>query len=232
MGVFDDKKLEQLDWMTQITETIDSDLNGLLARLPDRYEIPVFNIIENNAHSYLRIDVSNVVRDLVYKAGESKLSWQELSLVESCFRLQTEGELEFDLRTKNSTGKIYLVKVKSTLSDEELQPLMGAQGISGINSRACDSLERANDVLDLLGKCSEEIKGRSVKNKVRKIRHRLEEIFQTNEWRIRDANLANKVGSWVQGYLENGNLACLMNLGKLKVMTHSNMPIYSIKEEV
>jgi hypothetical protein len=86
-------------------------------------------------------------------------------------------------------------------------------------------------MLDLLGGCNEDIKNRSAKKKLIAIKLRLTQIFKTNEWRIRDMALSNKVGFWIAGYISTGNLACLTNLCKLKVMTHNNMPIYSVKEE-
>ena len=84
----------------------------------------------------------------------------------------------------------------------------------------------------ILGGCGEAMKNKSGKKKVTAIKERLIKIFETNEWRIRDMALANKVGFWIKGYISGGNLADLTNLCKLKVMTHNNMPIYSVKEEV
>ena len=236
MGVFDDTKLEQLDWMTQMTETIDSDLNSLLAKLPDRTPITVDYIIEGG-NSYLSLSVRNLVS--LYIANVEKdlrLSWDEERCIDGCFNFEILGAPELDLRTKViSGGEIFMVKTVATLSDEELQPLMGKRGISAIGRNSsfngAGQVERLNEVLDILGGCSEAIKNRSGKKKASAIRTRLTEIFLTNEWRIRDMNLANKIGPWIMGYVVYGNLADLTNLCKLKVMTHSNMPIYSVKEE-
>ena len=93
------------------------------------------------------------------------------------------------------------------------------------------SIERINEILDTLGGCTEDMKNRSARKKLHRVKGRLEEIFRTNEWRVRDMNLANNVGYWIKAYIMNGTISDLVNLTKLKVMTHSNMPIYSIKEE-
>ncbi len=134
-------------------------------------------------------------------------------------------------------GKIALVKVVPTLSDEELQAFMGMKGIEEVRMLDCGeaeswNLERINEIIDVLGKGDDEKRNRSYRKKMRHIEVRLKEIFTTNEWRIRDMELANKVGHWITRYIEHGNLAALTNLCKLKIMTHDgNTPIYSMEEE-
>lgn len=236
MGVFQDKKLEELDWMTQITETIDSDLNTTLAKLPDRTEVTVAHIMAGN-NGYMSCSARDVLGKFIPETcgGFNNLFWDEERLLYKCFKFETDGEVEMDLRRDCLSGKISLVKVVQSLSDEELLPLMGTKGIDSIG-RGKDydetHLARMNEILDLLGECGDDMRGRSTKNKIIAIKNRLKTIFKTNEWRIRDMTLANKISLWIKGYIGDGNLACLTNLCKLKVMTHTNMPIYSVKEEV
>jgi hypothetical protein len=244
MGVFDDKKLEQLDWMSQMTETIDSHLNVLLAQLPDRIAVTANDIIEYGGYSYIYLRVKSVLDPVIKTttmAGNmlDPISWSEQELIYNCFKIETQGNIEIDLRTRQMVGEVFVVKTIQTLSDEDLLPYMGGKGIESVGERRdwsdgwhSKELSRMNEVLDILGNCSESIRGRSVRNKLSSIKTRLRTIFTTNEWRIRDMALADKVGFWINGYINNGNLADLTNLCKLKVMTHSNMPIYSVKEEV
>src|ERR1700677_972920 len=98
MGVFDDAKLGQLDWMTQMTETIDSDLNCLLAKLPDRTPVTIENIIEGSSSSYLFLSVRTMLTALVSKGDAIPLSWEEDRIIESCFTFEVSGEPEVDLR--------------------------------------------------------------------------------------------------------------------------------------
>ncbi len=233
MGVFDDSKLEQLDWMTQMTETIDSDLNELLARLPDKMPISTEHITANSGNTYLSLSVMDLVRKFL--EDEYHLTWKEETIIKNCFRLETVGDVELDARTGKMTGEVNLIKTIKTLSDEELQPLMGLKGLEKLPraSHFGDNppVERVNEILDILGECNDALRSRSFAKKMKKVKDRLTSIFKENEWRIRDMALANKVSVWVGGYVRDGNLADLTNLCKLKVMTHSNMPIYSVKEE-
>lgn len=238
MGVFDDHKLEQLDWMSQMTETIESYLNLILAKLPERVVITAKDIISENNSSYMSLSISSIIDNDIHRLGKPfNLSWDEERLLQQCFTFECSGEPEIDLRHGTLSGEISLIKIKQTFSDEDLQPLMGRKALE-IFGRASEygnsdaPIERLNEILDILGGCGEAMKNRSGKKKAFAIKARLSLIFSTNEWRIRDMTLANKVGIWIKGYITNGNLADLTNLCKLKVMTHNNMPIYSVKEEV
>lgn len=235
MGVFDDKKFEQLDWMSQITETIESPLNGLLARLPDRVEFDVNSIRERASSSRFALQVSSVVHNLMSKTSPKVyLSWGEQGKLDKCFKFEASPDLEVDLAAGTMKGSLALVKIVNQLTDEELQPMMGARGIDAIRSVHWDDkppFERMNEILDILGKCEEVQKNRSARKKLDRIEERLQDIFANNEWRIRDMSLADKVGNWIANYISTGNLMSLVNFTKLKVMTHNNMPIYSIEEE-
>src|ERR1035437_4118692 len=235
MGVFEDSKLGQLDWMTQMTETIDSDLNDLLSKLPDRIPVTAKDIIDKSGYSYMSISVRDVIHRRIANLITGSLSWEEDRCIERCFAFETSQEPELDLSCDSLSGEITLVKIIQTLSDEDLQPLMGLKGIEAIGRSydysAGPHIERMNEILDILGGCTEDMKNRSAKKKIHRIKNRLATIFKTNEWRIRDMVLANKVGVWIRGYIVNGNLADLTNLCKLKVMTHNNMPLYYVKAE-
>ena len=233
MGVFDDKKFEQLDWMTQITETIDSELNALLTQLPDRTTMKPSEILANLGTYNASLSVRSVLREYL-RSLNVELVYEEENKICGCFRFEFDGDVELNAGENTMMGQIHLVKVVATLEDKDLQSMMGTKGIEALrrtNWGETPPLIRMNEMLDLLGSCEEHMRNRSARKKTNAIVHRLRTIFNTNEWRIRDMDLANKVGFWIKGYIQDGNLADLTNITKLKVMTHNNMPIYSVKEE-
>jgi hypothetical protein len=238
MGVFDDKKFEQLDWMTQITETIESELNGLLARLPDQIELNAAALADHVSGEYFSIEIDSVIRHLMLSVpGGLTLSQNEEQKLVDCFKFEGSPTIEFNAGTGELAGSIVLVKSIPTLSDEELQTFMGLKGINEIGSMDIGeaenwNLERMNEILDVLGDCDADKRNRSFRKKLRRIEKRLMAIFSNNEWRVRDMELADRIGYWVANYIKDGNLASLTNLCKLKIMTHSNMPIYSMEEEL
>ena len=236
MGVFDDKKFEQLDWMTQMTETIESEMNGLLARLPDRINIDADKILSNVSGGRFSLPRYGVVRELINNLEEkSMLTYDEYEILAGCFRFEGPEQVEFNASSGTLTHGIALVKTVATIEDAILQKIMGRRGLEQLRferfAPVPEVLGRMNEILDMLGKCESEMRNKSANKKQRAIVARLTDVFATNEWRIRDTTLANKVCFWIKGYIKDGNLPDLINFSKLKVMTHSNMPIYSVEEE-
>lgn len=232
MGVFDDKKFEQLDWMTQITETIDSKLNSILAGLPDRIEIDEYLLLKTIGESYnLSLSVSDLVGPFLRK---ERLGYEEQRMICDCFEFEASQELKIDFKEMKIHGHLAMVKIKHTFDDHELQPLMGAEGIAYVHNLYLNevNVSRANEILDILGKNSDEVfKSKSRRKKIKFIKIRLRDIFKNNEWRIRNTELANNVGVWIADYIRNGTLVDLTNICKLKAMTHKGGPIYSMEIE-
>jgi len=237
MSIFDDKKLENLDWMTKITETIESELNVALSKLPDEIVIDKETINHYLMNSYYRkISVSDILRPIIGVTIKSDLTQDDYSKLSECFKFEIVENSIFNATTQEFNGEARLIKTIATFDDESLQKTMGMKGIFSLRDTLYwrnDSgmVGRINEVLDSLGGCEEHRKGRSARKKIYAVQRRLRAIFTGNEWRIRDAELANKVGFWISSYIKDGNLAAFTNFCKLKVMTHNNMPIYSMEEE-
>jgi hypothetical protein len=62
------------------------------------------------------------------------------------------------------------------------------------------------------------------------LRSAVEGIIGEDKWLIRNGELIRKMLMWISQYLNHGNVAAMANLSKLKIMTHTKQPIYSIKE--
>ena len=236
MSVFADKKYENLDFLSQITETIDAPVNAVLASLPEIKSFSYEEIVTILGDSYsFRMDVGSLVRKLLQDSGinYTALSYEERQLVFGAFKLETSGDLILDFETGTLHGEVILTKTVNTLADDVLQKMLGAQGIDELRYINYQSAShgRFNEILDLVGGCDEAKKTRSINNKIRFLKRRLMKIFVDNEWRIRDNDLANKISRWARVYIETGNLAALTNFCKVKVMTHNGGPIYSIVEE-
>ena len=237
MGVFDDKKFEELDWISQATEPIDSELNDILSSIPEEVEIDYEMFMEMMGDSYsLSLPLDRATNFVFKKHYKSHLTWDQKDELSRCFELAIEGqEILLDCKNKKiSGGSIKLIKTTTTMDEKVLEKLLGREGIneirSGWMSDGGGSINRANEVMDILGKCEAGLRSRSLRKKRAAIYHRLIELFKTNEWKIKDTTLANKVGFWVASYIREGNLAAWSNFCRLKVMTHKGDPIYSMEE--
>jgi hypothetical protein len=239
MSIFKDPKFENLDWLTQITETIESDANDILSALPEKIQITYEKVDEILGNSWrVQIDSDSIVRQMIrhYIDNSEKqitISFEQMSSITNCFSLEMSDEVIIDLEEKTMIGEIFLVKNIATFDDDFLQKTMGQNGISRYISTISfsASASRLNHVLELLGYSGADMRTKSIKTKKRQLITTLTKIFKNNEWRVRDTALADRACRWIKLYAEDGNLAAFNNFCRLKVMTHSGGPIYSIGEE-
>lgn len=233
MGVFDDKKFEELDWISQATEPIDSMLNEVLASMPDELEID-FDLYLKMARDYsLDLSVDSVIQyHLANNSNAQYLSWEQRSALRPCFRFEMSPGTEINFETKTLNGSLKIIKVQSTMDEKILEDMLGREGVQAVQymSYHQDSASRLNEVLEIIGHCDEALRTKSMRKKRVVLIKRLQNIFKNNEWNIKDTELANKVGTWIRGYVEHGNLAAWSNFCRLKVMTHKGQPIYSMEE--
>ena len=233
MGVFDDKKFDNLDWISQTTEPIDSHLNEVLNKVPDELliDFDLYNaMLEDSYHLELSLD--KVVTFLAGKYAGKLLSWSEINTLTKCFEFSLEGDVAINFEQKKINGDFKLIKIVSTIDEKDLNVILGQDGTGTVAHTLISeqNSSRANEIMELLEKCEDGIRSRSARTKKSVLYKRLVDLFKTNEWNIRDTELANKVGRWIAEYLQTGNLASFSNFCRLKVMTHKNQPIYSMEE--
>jgi hypothetical protein len=231
MSVFTDKKFDELDWVSQAIEPMDSELNNILASLPDLLDIDFQMFIKILYNYRTSMSVESVVFFLVGK----NLGWMHRDVLAKCFKLQIETTsevfLNFETRTIEN-GTVRLIKIIHTIDERDLENILGQNGLdclSGIRVHK-DNFSRANEILELLGKCEIGLRTKSEGRKRSVLISRMREIFKTNEWKIKDTRLADKIGVWVHSYITDGNLASYSNFCRLKLMTHKEQAIYSMEE--
>jgi hypothetical protein len=241
VGVFDDKKFEELDWISQATEPIDSKLNEVLSTLPDELIIDYntyFDIVKDEYNIDLSIDkcISYLIRK--HTNHSLSLSYLDKNALKPLFKFEITGNImiDYDMKLIHG-GEIKFIKLSSTMDEKVLEGMLGREGIDSLTSMfyirdTSSCLSRANEVMDILGGCDLGLRTRSGRKKKSIIRDRLVKLFKKNEWKIKDTELANKVGFWIKDYISEGNLAAFSNFCRLKVMTHKDQPIYSMEEIV
>lgn len=233
MGVFDDKKYEELDWISQATEPIESPLNDILAELPDEVAIDFAMYTKLTKYTWgSNLSVEHALNTLYDKP----IPYETRSVLCDCFTLVVEGDPEINFEEKTITGgTIQLIKTRDTMDSKVLESILGKAGLQQVmymDIPRDGGLGRANDIMELLGGCEQGLSNRSLHKKRNAISQRLSTILKDNLWNIRDTTLADKVGTWIKDYVANGNLASYSNFCRLKVMTHKGQPIYSMEEVV
>lgn len=235
MGVFDDKKFEELDWVSQAIEPIDSEMNEYLGKLPDEVSIDFETYIKMIGDSYgADVSLDRAVEHLMQKhCSNCQLSWDQKDELVKCFAFEMSGEPIINFVDKTiSGGELKLIKTASTLDEKVLEKLLGREGIQAVRNNYMpeDGIGRANEIMEILGGCEGGLRTRSIRRKRAALHDRLVKLFKDNEWNIKDTTLANKVGFWICSYVKEGNLAAFSNFCRLKVMTHKGQPIYSMEE--
>lgn len=237
MSLFRDEKLEEMSWIARVTESIDSMVNKALADLPDEIDLTESDDVLRTIRDYGSIRIDGILTRLqVWQETTRTLSYGQYEQICSCFRLSVSQGTTVDFRGPRPTvnGSILLIKVKKALEEHEVGERFGDSAFRLISSARLPQLggfARANEIADILECPPEVFKTRSPYRKMNGISAKLKSLVKTNKWRIKNEDLMISISSWIKAYIEDGNLAALANMCKLKVMTHSDEPIYSVEEE-
>jgi len=225
MGFFDDDVYENLDWLSQATTPLLFSGNAILSALPDKIDVSPKNIRDS-----LGVNGGLYIGDFIHDKDE--IGSDVFGMIKGCYNFIGEGDMLVD-PIRNIFHAIQVVKIKQSFSEKEIIAFIQDK----LRYMRGDNANRINEILDLIDykpkdSASNLRSSRSVKKKMHGVSATLNEIFASNKWQVRDADLMISFIDWVSQYIKNGNLAALTNITKLKIMTHKKQPIYSIKEVV
>jgi len=232
MGIFEDKKYDEMDWLSQAIEPIICSLNDELMALPDEVILTYEDMSSIlGEHWSLQIDEINVIKyALSRKDPLRRIAGSDISIVKA-YTINSNCVIDFEEK-QIVAGSVRVIKAKNHFEEKELLAMMGRSGLSIL--RNLDNkevtIERANEILELLA-LDKARSSKSLNSKIEAIICEYENIMSENRWNIRNVDLSNRIAEWIYEFLKTGNLAGLTNFCKLKVMTHNGAPIYSITEE-
>ena len=233
MSIFEDKVYKGMDWLERVCEPMVCELNDVINELPDRIELD-YNKIATHCISSHGISQVSIGLFIGRQEKIDNLCYSDKQRILRCFDVVVDGTPILDMEAETITGgSVTIVKIKESFEDKEVQAMIGVQGIEDhlvFLQYKHTTTERVNEMLELLG-MSEARRNRSLRKKMEALVCKMKEIMKNNEWDIRDVALSNRVSLWIRQYLVNGNLAGYKNFCKLKVMTHTDAPIYSVEGE-
>lgn len=241
MSIFDDKRYDNLDWISQATEPMEGRLTELLARMPERVDLTYEQVSRLLTDSFrLHVARRDFMIELLLEAtkdmpGDSgSLNYEETGVMNDCFMFEVQENTIVDMVNKTMTGGVAIVKTQFTFSDNTLKDAFGAKGLNYIRSslRFGYNIDRGNKMAEIIGDVGKEyFSARSANKKYKFLYARIKTILEKNEWNIKNIDLADKMCVWISDYISEGNLAALANICKLKVMTHKGVGIYSVEEQ-
>lgn len=239
MGTLRDEVYEKLDYLSQLTEVVIGPQNEVLAAIPDRMELTVEQVWQGRIPTYSRVNsyelnLSNILLGFVPKKHHSVV----LSLID-CFEFDVSPDFQLNMDTKTMQGTIAIVKKQQQIDEKRVLKLAVDSALGMLNNYEWPNKrlrERAITVMNTLeeGKGHEWAKGHEGRVSgaaCREIQNLLKDVILENKWRVRDAEVIQKMGSWIQSYMaEKENGLGLVNLLKLKMMVSRDLPVYSIDE--
>jgi hypothetical protein len=260
MSIFIDKKFEQLDWISKAVEPMESNLNEVLSYLPEEIEVTKQDIVDHIVRSQDEMKYFWLIRPHIQPNHLSLIN--DESLITRAYKLQCRNldgsslddedsdnylgdgplKVRFDSSTDEISAKLFLVKVKAALSEEEMSMIFGRKGINAIANLAYNiypsdeynARKRMLELIDLLGPVPDfKIeKTTSTRKTVKFLRNFYSRLCAKNTMNIKSVELIDKLAEWMVDYVLSADAIAIANIGKLKVMTSFGQPVYSMEYEV
>jgi len=229
---FADKKYQQMDWISQAVSPWEFDLLPIIAAMPDKIEITPELLLKRACFVSGDMDIIPSLTQSAAKLGHDLSQYPtHLYPWNNLFQIHGETDAIVDFESMTLSTSIAIIKVKPTLDDSdccECASRIIRDKISWNFEIKQPDLVRAGEIMDLLGINPGAARGG--RNRRQEIRGALIDIMEQDKWRIRNMKLVHKIPEWVIDYINNGKLDSMANFAKLKVMTHSGQPIYSMSE--
>lgn len=229
LDIFADKEYQDMDWLGKVVEPYIFPLNEVLSQFPSRYDLS-FDDILPFFNDYYQFDKADIVR-LIAQKNNISISANDLNTLKTFMTINLSHDVVINLSNKTIQGEFAFICSKSSLEDEEIKEVVANSVSHILNNLNGSESHRLNDVMDILGV----VTSRPIRSGWRKrneIIHKYRDIILEDKWRLRSAPLAEKVAQWIVEYADTGNLAALSNVTRLKCMTHSGNPIYSMEETI
>lgn len=233
MSLFKDEKYEELDWISQAVEPIQTELAIILEQLPDLVEYDAHQLTEALHNRNTFINTHTVILRILQQKSIT-LKANAINCLESCFQIDCAPNTTFHAKTMDMIGHLRVIKTTHTIDQDLLTKTLGKDGLDMLSSLWAiphSGIARLNELAEIIGDADMVLKTRGSHKKVNQFLIRVKKLFETNEWNIKDYELANRVHDWMYRYIVDGNLAAMNNFCRLKVMTHKGVAIYSLNEE-
>lgn len=230
-------------WLELAIEPFRFYLNDMIPLLPERIELNFDDILyyyqDSTDDRWMDLNIVTVLSPFFNKNIDRKMSRKEQLILAKLFTIDIKDGTEINFVNKTINNPIVISRIANEIPEDEIKNIINELCVNEIHiteyrsgsQKRNESLSRMNEILDLIGteKASDR-STRSVKRKANALRHRISAIVANDEWRIRDYKIIEAFCENVQNYINYGTLHSLMNITRLKCMTHKGAPIYSMEE--
>ena len=232
--MFKDEVFDSLDAVSQMIEPYEYSFNEVLASAPNEVTISPEDIIHQLRYNIKFDNVHLGISSILHDKWKDLYPNNKIDALYLHYEFQSSRDPIINIGNTEMIGDIKIVKAKDCFTDDELKTLVETKIVDRIrgafnSGRALP--EYVNEVADIFN-IKDVAKTRSMKRKNGFMRKGFKELFADNKLPIKDVDLSERVGIWIQSYCISGNLGAMRNLCKLKILTHTGRGIYSIQDEV
>lgn len=243
MGLFDDKKYESMDEISQMIEPWENPYDSILEKLPDEYEIEP-RIILRHVNAY-EVDVA-FIKHLLNKyltqdeivvllnARLTEKDYKNGKYIPGLYDVNISGDFSINSVTQEITGSLKLVKTIKNMSEAKLkEKILYTADRCLFVKRSADSYkaDSMRTIYEVVTGKPYQSDTRSKKDLISEVKKELINLIAEDRWRIRSFNLYIKLIHWFESFNTMGSSASIANIMKLKIMTYNGRAIYSIGEE-
>ena len=240
MGTLRDEAYEKLDYLSQLTEVVIGPQNEVLARIPDRIELSFEQVRRFKDRTWgtragFQIGIERILGNVLSTSDSAYIDD-----IKKHFDFEVTPDFQYDLANGTMTGTITLIKIAQQVDEKKLLEIAidkSCRILSHYEWPAKRLRDKISTVLNVFEPGSglewaKKLDGKAGWAGQAAIKAALSSAILENKWRIRDANVIIKVGSWINSYLsdDSDSSTGLVNLLKLKIMIDKDLPIYSVDE--
>jgi len=242
-NMFQDKEYEDLDDISKLVEPYVCEFNDELRQFPDKIEISIGYILSSFDAFWgwnsiaLRAEVRRHANDLNLLKLRDSLETLHLNRF---FEFAVEGieqeangytEIKIDMQNITTPCKVFLVKKEEAMNDFDFDKLIihKVDAITNLLYHKKVINKNINELAEIFN-AKKVFSPRKQSMKIQSLVFHLKELMSSRAINIKSIDLVDKFVDWIIQYIMWGNLPALNNIIRLKVMTHSGRPIYSIEE--
>ena len=246
--LFDDPEYKRMStdeesWLELAIEPFRFHLNDMIPLLPEKIELNFEDILSMVRHAndsrWMSVDLRDILGPVITKIAGKDMSSKEILILVKLYEMTMESDTEINFVDKTLSHPIVISKIAYEIPEDEIKQIVADLAVDELKIRNIPAssgyhstcISRMNEVLDLIGFEARKIRtSRSTQLKNRAIERRIKKIIEGDEWRIRSYDIVKDFCNNIGKYINEGNVHCLMNITRLKCMTHKGAPIYSMEE--
>jgi len=234
---------DEESWLELAIEPFRFYLNEVIPLLPEKIELDydqILKLIKNaTSDQYLSISAHSILQPIADKLLKKPLSAKALNHLVELYSISMDGDEIIDFANKTLTNSIVFSKDLYEFPEDKIKGIISSLVIDHISiidyttdsPKHGSTVSRINEVMDIVGfEEPSDRTTRSMRKKQRALKRRIRTLIAEDEWRIRSYDVIEDLCININEFIKNGNMHALMNITRLKCMTHKGAPIYSMED--